>query len=150
MAAIPNTSPCHAGPPRAVAPVAFSTANTNRDGTGTIADIVANSGANGPNGCLVRWISVCTTAASTVSTAGCLRFYIHDGSNYRLFREILVTAITPSSTVKGWSLQAAAATEGDISNGRWNINLELPPGYKLGVSTAIGDAFVACASVADF
>ncbi len=149
MASLPNTTPCHAGPPRAVAPVAFTTANTNRDGTGTIADIVANTTTVGLNGCLVRWVSIETTAASTISTVGCLRFYIHDGTNYRLFRELLVTAITPSSTVKGWSLQAVTG-EADIANGRWNINLELPPGYKLGVSTAIGDAFVACASVADF
>jgi len=147
---VPSTSPVHAGSPRAVAPVAFTTANTNRDGTGTIADIVSNVSPLGLNGCLVRWVSVETSAASTITSAGCLRFYIQDGTTYRLFREILVTAITPSSTVKGWSLQAAAATEGDIVNGRWNINLELPPGYKLGVSTAIGDAFVACASVADF
>lgn len=146
---VPNTSPLHAGAPRAVAPVAFTTANTNRDGTGTIADIVANTTTVGLNGCLVRWISIETTAASTITSAGMLRFYLHDGSNYRLFREIQVTAITPSATVKGWSLQAVT-TEGDIANGRWNINLDLPPGYKLGVSTHIGDAFVACTSAADY
>ncbi len=149
MAALPNTTPCHAGPPRAVAPVAFTTANTNRDGTGTIADIVSNVSPAGPNGCLVRWISVETTAASTITSAGMLRFYLWDTANYRLFREIQVSAITPSATVKGWSLQAVT-TEADIANGRWNINLELPPGYKFGVSTHIGDAFVACASAADF
>ncbi len=149
MAALPNTTPCHAGPPRAMAPVAFTTANTNRDGTGTIADVVSNVSPLAPNGCLIRWISVETTAASTITSAGMLRFYIWDTANYRLFREIQVTAITPSATVKGWSLQAVTG-EADIANGRWNINLELPPGYKLGVSTHIGDAFVACASVADF
>ncbi|MBA3708126.1 MAG: hypothetical protein H0W83_04800 [Planctomycetes bacterium] len=149
MAALPNTSPIQTGPPRAMAPVAFTTANTNRDGTGTIADIVSNVSPLAPNGALVRWISVCTTAASTITGAGMLRFYIHDGTTYRLFRELPVTAITPSATVKGWSLQTITG-EADISNGRWNLNMELPPGYKLGVSTHIGDAFVACASVADF
>lgn len=149
MAAQPNTTPIQAGPPRAVSGVTFSTANINRDGTGTIADIVSNVSPLGPNGCLVRFLMVETTAAAAISTAGMMRFWIHDGTAYRLFREIPVTAITPGATVKGWSLQAVSG-EGDIVNGRWNLNMELAPGHKLGVSTHIGDAFVACASVADF
>lgn len=149
MAALPNTTPVQLGPPRQISGVAFNTANTNRDGTGTIADIVVNATTAGPNGCLIRWINVETTAASTISTVGMLRFWMHDGTAYRLQREILVTAITPSSTVKGWSFQSVTG-EADFANGRWNINYELPPNCKFAVSTAIGDAFVVTASVADF
>lgn len=149
MAALPNTTPVQAGPPRALSGVTFSTANINRDGTGTIADIVSNVSPLGPNGCIIRFLMLETTAASTISTAGMLRFYIHDGTAYRLFREIQVTAITPGATVKGWSFQSVSG-EADIVNGRWNLNMELAPGHKFAVSTHFGDPFVAMPSVADF
>lgn len=93
----------------------ISTANTNRNGTGTIVSVI--SGAS--SGTRVDDISIVATGTTT---AGVVRLFISDGTNIRLWQEILVAAITPSTTVavwsatllnqalllkSGWSLQAA-------------------------------------------
>lgn len=93
----------------------ISAANTNRNGTGTIVSVI--SGAT--NGTRVDDIYIVATGTTT---AGVVRLFISDGTNIRLWQEILVPAITPSTTVtvfntsllnqalllkSGWSLQAA-------------------------------------------
>jgi hypothetical protein len=92
-----------------------STANTNRNGTGTIATVFT-AGSNGS-----RIDDIYITATGT-TTAGVVRLFLNDGTNTYLFEEILVTAITPSTTVQvfqsvqlnlslilanGWSLRAS-------------------------------------------
>jgi hypothetical protein len=92
-----------------------STANTNRNGTGTIATVFT-AGSNGS-----RIDDIYITATGT-TTAGVVRLFLNDGTNTYLFEEILVTAITPSTTVavfqsvqlnlglilaNGWSLRAS-------------------------------------------
>ena len=92
-----------------------STANTNRNGTGTIATVFT-AGSNGS-----RIDDIYITATGT-TTAGVVRLFLNDGTNTYLFEEILVTAITPSTTVavfqavllnqaivlaSGWSLRAS-------------------------------------------
>lgn len=74
----------------------ISTANTNRNGTGTIVSVI--SGAS--SGTRVDDISIVATGTTT---AGVVRLFISDGTNIRLWQEILVTAITPSTTVQVWS-----------------------------------------------
>lgn len=93
----------------------ISVANTNRNGTGTLVTIFTGA----TNGSRVDDIYIVATGTTT---AGVVRLFISDGSNIRLWQEILVTAITPSTTVavwsytllnqallleNGWSLQAA-------------------------------------------
>jgi hypothetical protein len=73
-----------------------STANTNRDGTGTVPTIVAGSATG-------RRINKITVKAVATSTAGMVRLYIYDGTNTRLYREVLVTAITASASVAAFS-----------------------------------------------
>jgi hypothetical protein len=92
-----------------------STANTNRNGTGTIVTVFT-AGSNGS-----RIDDIYITATGT-TTAGVVRLFLNDGTNTYLFEEILVTAITPSTTVQvfqfvqlnlglilanGWSLRAS-------------------------------------------
>jgi hypothetical protein len=92
-----------------------STANTNRNGTGTIATVFT-AGSSGS-----RIDDIYITATGT-TTAGVVRLFLNDGTNTWLFEEILVTAITPSTTVQvfqsvqlnlslilanGWSLRAS-------------------------------------------
>lgn len=92
-----------------------STANTNRDGTGTIATILT-AGANGTR------IDDIDIVATSTTTAGMVRLFLHDGTNARLWKEIAVSAITPSASVavfssalrdlalilkSGWSLRAS-------------------------------------------
>lgn len=76
--------------------VQISTANTNRDGTGTLGTVLTG----GTNGSVVKKIRVCATVTTT---AGVVRLYLYDGSNTRLMQEILVPAITPSTTVEAFS-----------------------------------------------
>lgn len=111
MASTPN----YAATPL-VGVAAISTANTNRDGTGTLATVVtAGSSGSRIDGVVVQ--------ASGITTAGMVRLYLHDGSTARLWHEVPVTAITPSASVaafrsemildqpvilaNGWSLRAS-------------------------------------------
>lgn len=75
---------------------ALSVANTNRDGSGTLVT-VWTAGADGSR------IDHIDLVASGTTTAGVIRLYIHDGSSARLWKERLVTAITPSTSVAVWS-----------------------------------------------
>lgn len=79
-----------------VALAQVSTANTNRDGTGTLASVIAG----GASGTVINSIRIIATGTTT---AGVVRLFLHDGTNTRLFREVLVPAITPSTTVEAFS-----------------------------------------------
>jgi len=76
--------------------VQVTTANTNRDGTGTIVTVItaASSGTR---------IDDIYMVATGTTTAGVIRLFVHDGTNARLLSETLVTAVTPSTTVQVWS-----------------------------------------------
>jgi hypothetical protein len=91
MATTPNFT---SSPVTAVAQI--STANTNRDGTGTIGTVYTAPAAG------ARIDDVTITATGT-TTAGVVRLFLHDGSNARLWKEILVQAVTPSTSVAVWS-----------------------------------------------
>lgn len=116
-----STSAQYAATPRA-ALGQVSTANTNRDGTGTIATIFT-AGASGS-----RIDDIYIAATGTV-TAGVVRLFINDGTNTRLWQEILVTATTPSTTVQVWSATLL------------NSALILPSGYSLRASTNNAETF---------
>lgn len=74
----------------------ISTANANRDGTGTIGTVFA-AGASGSE---VWWAKA---KARGTTTAGMIRIFLHDGTSYRgLLAEIPVVAVTPSATVSTW------------------------------------------------
>jgi hypothetical protein len=71
-----------------------SAANTNRDGTGTLVDILTGVTA----GTKVTEVDI---TAIVTTTAGMIRLYIYDGTNTRLFDEITVAAATVSASVPG-------------------------------------------------
>ena len=73
-----------------------SVANTNRNGTGTIVTIFT-AGSSGS-----RIDDIYITATAT-TTAGVVRLFLNDGTNTYLWKEILVSATTPSTTVAVWS-----------------------------------------------
>ncbi|MGH7275358.1 MAG: hypothetical protein ACREIQ_13045, partial [Nitrospiria bacterium] len=75
-----------------------SVANTALDGSGTIATIVSA----GTAGSLLELIRV---KATVTTTAGMVRLFIHDGSNFRLYKEIPVTAATPSGVVQSFEAE---------------------------------------------
>lgn len=102
--------------------VQATAANTNRDGTGTLATVCTAAG----NGTKLDRIVIEAVGTTTV---GVVRLYVYDGSNNRLWREVLVTAITPSTTVMAY---------------RAEILLEhfvLPSGYSLKASTHNAETF---------
>ena len=109
-----STTANYAATPRA-AVGQISTANTNRDGTGTVVTIFT-AGSSGSR------VDDIVITATVTTTAGMVRLFLNDGTNTRLWQEIPVTAITPSGTVQaftftllnqalilpnGWSLRAA-------------------------------------------
>jgi hypothetical protein len=102
-----------------------TTANTNRDGTGTIATIFT-AGSSGSR------IENVTIQAAVTTTAGMVRLYIHDGTNARLFFEKAITAATPSATVKAFT---ATIGFGDV------MPLLLANGYSLRASTEKTETF---------
>jgi hypothetical protein len=115
------TTAQYASTPRgAVAQV--STANTNRDGTGTIVTVFTA----GSSGSRVDDIWIVGTGTTT---AGVVRLFINDGTNTRLWQEVMVTAITPSVSVQVFNTAL------------FNQALILPNGYSLRASTQIAETF---------
>ena len=74
----------------------------------------------------------------TTTTAGVIRLYLYDGTNNYLLREILVTAVTPSTSLEAWSADV------DLDG------LILPSGWKLRASTHNAEAFRIFARGGDF
>jgi len=123
-----------ATPRNAIAQV--SAANTARDGTGTVVTVFT-AGASGSR------IDRITIEAVATTTAGMIRLFVNDGSNSRLWREVSVSAITPSGTV------ATFTTEINSSNSALPL-LILPNGYSLRASTHNAETFNIIAEGGDF
>lgn len=79
------TTPAFADKPR-VASVNIATANTNRDGTGTIGTLITGVAAG------TRIAEIVVKAVGT-TTAGMVRVFLHDGTTFYLFDEISVAAV---------------------------------------------------------
>lgn len=77
--------------------VNLTTANTNRNGTGTIVDIVT-AGAGGAD------VYALYIAAQGTTTDGKIHLYIKDSGTYYYIGEYQVTGITPSTTVARYQL----------------------------------------------
>lgn len=123
---------------------AISTANTNRDGTGTLGTVyTARAAANGGKGARIDGITICATGTTT---AGMVRIYVDNGTA-RLIREIAVSAITPSGTVKAFTIPAS---EGADANGFLALGLILQPGDILKASTHNAETFVVRAMGGEF
>ena len=128
------TAPVFASTPRCAMAQATA-ANTNRDGTGTLVTVLT-AGATGSRLERVRIVAAGTT------TAGVVRLFIHDGTNARLLHEMLVSAITPSTTVQVWSADIDMSFNGG--------SILLPNGYSLRASTHNAETFNVIAIGGDF
>jgi hypothetical protein len=109
-----------------------ATANTARDGTGTITTLYT-APASGAR------IDDIWMKAKATTTAGMLRFWLHDGANYRLLREILVTAITASGTVASW--ESALQNLGIVLQSGWSIRVSTNNAESFDVSITKGGTF---------
>jgi len=102
--------------------VFFSTANTNRDGTGTLATIYAAT-ATGDR------IDDLTLKAVGSTTGGMLRLFLHNGAAAFLWREVPVPANTASTTNPAWEIRLE------------ELALLLQTGWSLRVSTHNAEGF---------
>lgn len=114
------TSPQYAAVPLSPA-VLLSTANPNRDGTGTVVQLVPAS-ANGSR------VDDITIQAQGATSAGMVRFFLKRGSLFFLLQEVLVSAQTPSATELAFSAH--------ILNLAWVLD----PTSELHVATEKGEA----------
>ena len=112
----------------------ISTANTNRDGTGTIGTVLT-AGADGTR------VNRIVIKATVTTSAGIIRLYIKDGGTWYLWKEIKVTAITVSSTVTGFEYEIKLAGEDA---------LVLESGQLLGASTHNANTFNVIAYGGDY
>jgi hypothetical protein len=87
------TSPAFAVTPR-IASVNIATANTNRDGSGTVATLITGASTG-------TRIAELVIKARVTTTAGQVRVFLHDGTSFFAFDEIAVAAATVSATVQG-------------------------------------------------
>ena len=123
-------SPVFAVTPR-LSSVAVSVANTNRDGTGTIVSLITGVAA----GTRINEVAV---QATVTTTAGMVRIYLYDGTNYRLWDEVAIPVATVSASVKG--IRVATTYN----------NLILPSAsWQLFASTHNGEAFTVTTMGAD-
>lgn len=114
----------------------ISTANTNRDGTGTLGTILTG-GANGTRVDRINW------KATGPTTAGVIRIFLKDNQGSpvtRLLFEALVTAITPSASVK--------SAEGEVVRTDGQPLVLVPSGWTLLAGTHNAESFDVIPTVA--
>lgn len=112
--------------------VAISTANTNRDGSGSVLTVIGGSTAG------TEIFRVVVQATGTTS-AGMVRLYVHDGTATRMYREVPVNAVSAGSST--------AAFRSEVTT----PDLRLPTsGYELRASTNNGEPFNVHAHGGDF
>lgn len=116
----------------------ISAANTARDGSGSNISTVYTAGANGD---IVYRITVTDSdaTASSTSVAQVIRIWIHDGTNFRLYQEMLMPSTAGTTSAKtgtisytipgGLYLNAAytiraAASLGSATTGQVDVVIE--------------------------
>jgi hypothetical protein len=129
-----NTTPIFTIVPH-VGMVRISTANTGRDGSGTQNTVLTAS----TNGTRIDRIMIRATATTT---AGQVRFFIYDGTNYRFWQEIAVTAATPSGTVQAFTAAIYSPDQNPL--------LVLPSTWQLTCAPHNNESFDVIAHGGDF
>jgi hypothetical protein len=105
--------------------VVISTANTALDGSGTVGTVLT-AGASGTRIDRIR------VQATTTTTAGRVRLFLYDGSNYFALEEVPIAAATVSATVSG--------ATGEIVYGDTRP-LSLPSGWSIRAATNNANTF---------
>ena len=121
-----STTPNYAASPK-IGSVNVSTLDLSLTAP-TVAGTVVAAGANGSR------IDMATIQATGVTTGGLMRLFLHDGTNYRLIKEVEVRAATPSSTQPAFN--ASVTFDG---------GLNLPTGWSLRAAPSKSEAFTVTA-----
>jgi hypothetical protein len=101
--------------------VTISTANTARDGTGTLGTVLTAAS----NGTLIKTVTV---KAIVSTTHGMVRLFVYDGTNTRLLKEIEVFPVTKSAITPAFEAKIA-------------LNFVLKSGWVLKASTENAETF---------
>lgn len=117
--------------------VSILTANTAKDGTGTIATVFI-AGASGSR------IDQVAIKATVTTTAGTVRLFIHNGTAAFLLTEIPVVAQTSSATTTSYEAQL------NTNNMSQLFPIILPTGYSLRAATNNAENFTVFAQGGDF
>ncbi len=115
-----NTTPIFTLTP-IVAVVQISTANANRDGTGTIGTLLTGA----TDGTKINAIKI---KATGTTTAGMVRVFYYDGTNTRLLFEVPISAITPSATLPAFEATVP-------------VDIVVPSAKEIRVSTEKAETF---------
>lgn len=121
-------NPAFAVTPR-ISTVNVATANTNRDGTGTVATLITGA-ATGTR------IAEIVIKARVTTTAGQVRVFLHDGTNFFFFDEIAVVAATVSNSVQG-ARASVAYNNLVLPSASWSIRVSTHNAESIDV-TALG------------
>jgi hypothetical protein len=128
----------------------INTANTNRDGTGTITILwtaPAFVDATNPGGSRIERVVI---QATGTTTAGMVRLFVssdaaaNTAANTFLYQEVPVTTATPSTTVQAYSVSLQAVTYQTV------FPIMIGPGCTLRASTANAESFVVTAMGGDY
>jgi len=111
--------------------VSIGTADTSRTAPTNVGTLFSA----GSNHSRVDEIDIVATGTTT---AGVVRIFVYNGSTYYLLREVLVSAITPSTTVAVFSNTIIFS------------NLVIPSGYSIRVTTNNAETFHVTAFGGDF
>jgi hypothetical protein len=120
--------PVFAVTPR-VASVNIATANTNRDGTGTVATLITGASTG-------TRIAEIVVQARVTTTAGMVRIFLHDGTTFFFFDEVSVAAATVSASVKGTRV-STLYTNLVLPSASWSVRVSTHNAESIDV-TALG------------
>lgn len=109
--------------------VNVATANTNRDGSGTVATLITGASTG-------TRIAEIVIKARVTTTAGQVRVFLHDGTSFFFFDEIAVSAATVSATVQGVRVSTSYANL-VLPNASWSIRVSTHAAESIDV-TALG------------
>lgn len=79
-----------------------TTANTSVDGTGTLGTTMMNVIQGSANGTRIDTISI--IAAGTIATDTMLRFFLFDGANTKLWKEVPIKATTADQYTQNYAV----------------------------------------------
>lgn len=123
--------PAFAATPR-IASVNIATANTNRDGTGTIATLITGVAA----GTRIAEI-VCKARGTT--TAGMVRVFLHDGTTFFLFDEIAIAAVASPGASTATTRTSNSYTNLVLPNASWSVRVSTHNAESIDVSALGAD-----------
>ena len=109
--------------------VNIATANTARDGTGTVATLITGA-ATGTR------VAEIVFKARVTTTAGQVRLFLHDGTSFFALDEIAVPAATVSSSVQS-ARGSLFYSNLVLPNASWSIRVSTEKGESIDV-TAFG------------